>query len=296
MEVDVYTPMATLAILATFLIVTCSGGLFQNRPIFINGVVLLNVLLAICIYANLIGKQLIDVPEVLLEILTKKDRPVLIIFWGVNVAVSILFVVYVVGQGSATTVHRKFFHLTVSLIYISGIIYDPLFLWLCGWLILSIFVIIEVLRYYEVPPWNSHLSNMLVFHDRQDGEVLLTQILLHIGIFLPILIPGSINWRSPKIHLHHFAGVAAVGVGDSFAAIVGSKFGKIHWPGSKKTVEGTIAMATSMAIFLIVTATCINQPVNLVFILLVSTINSAIETFLPNYDNVILPLATYLML
>ncbi|VDO51517.1 unnamed protein product [Brugia timori] len=39
-------------------------------------------------------------------------------------------------------------------------------------------------------------------------------------------------------HLYHFAGVATIGVGDSLAAIIGSKYGRLYWPKSQKTMEG----------------------------------------------------------
>lgn len=45
-----------------------------------------------------------------------------------------------------------------------------------------------------------------------------------------------------------FSGVISVGIGDSAASIIGSKFGKMHWPGSPKTLEGTLAFILSQVI------------------------------------------------
>lgn len=43
------------------------------------------------------------------------------------------------------TGHRKFFHATVSLVVISGFIYEPSFTVLCGHLVIQIFIILEVI-------------------------------------------------------------------------------------------------------------------------------------------------------
>ncbi|VDM79355.1 unnamed protein product [Strongylus vulgaris] len=120
------------------------------------------------------------------------DTYILLAFWSLNVLASICFGVFVTFQGTSSTIHRKFFHVTSSLIFISGLFFDRDFIWLSGWLMFCIFIIIE----------------------------------LDSGIFLPLFL--SPNDKSP--HLYHLAGVAAVGVGDSVAAIVGSTYGTTRWP------------------------------------------------------------------
>lgn len=45
----------------------------------------------------------------------------------------------------ASTTHRKFFHLTASLVAISGLLYDPSFLALSAHLVLQLFIILEVI-------------------------------------------------------------------------------------------------------------------------------------------------------
>lgn len=53
--------------------------------------------------------------------------------------------------------------------------------------------------------------------------------------------PGMKALRPLLPHL----GWITVGVGDSFAAVAGSRFGRYKWPGSSRTVEGTFAMYIS---------------------------------------------------
>ncbi|PIO62713.1 phosphatidate cytidylyltransferase [Teladorsagia circumcincta] len=155
-------------------------------------------------------------------------------------------------------------------------------------------VVSQVLRFFEVPPWKEHLNNFLLpFKDDQDSAVLLTPILLLFGVFLPLFL--SPNDKSPN--LYHLAGVAAVGVGDSMAAIIGSKFGTTKWPRRKKTIEGSVAMAVSIMMFLLVARPfCAFRTSSYIVIVFVSIVLAAIEAFTDNVDNIILPLAGYFLL
>uniref|UniRef100_A0A0K0DG55 dolichol kinase n=1 Tax=Angiostrongylus cantonensis TaxID=6313 RepID=A0A0K0DG55_ANGCA len=196
-----YGPLVELAVVATLMVVVFSLLTSRYHPAFVN---LVNF-----------------------RYFVNPFRYFLLIFWVCNVLASVGFGIFVNAIGRSSTIHRKFFHLTVSMIYLSGIRYDHDFVWLCGWLVFCMFVIVEVLRYFEVPPWKQALNNFfLAMKDEQDSAVLLTPIFLLLGVFLPLFL--SPNERPP--HLYHLAGVAAIGVGDSVAAIVGSQWGKTKWP------------------------------------------------------------------
>lgn len=101
-------------------------------------------------------------------------------------------------------------------------------------------------------------------------------------------------------HLYHFAGVATVGVGDSLSAIVGSLYGHLHWPKSRKTVEGSVAFAIGQFIFSILICLyylkCDIRLYTLLRILLCSLICSLCEALLPAMDNIIVPVVAYLIL
>jgi dolichol kinase len=49
--------------------------------------------------------------------------------------------------------------------------------------------------------------------------------------------------------LAQLSGIISVGVGDSAASIVGSKIGTLKWPGSKRTLEGSIAGLIAQFLF-----------------------------------------------
>ena len=99
----------------------------------------------------------------------------------------------------------------------------------------------------------------LFLDERDSGPLILTHVYLLVGMSLPIwLFPGPC---SPKGILPGagglvpYAGVLAVGVGDTVASMFGSTMGEIRWPGTKKTMEGTatsvFAQIIAVAVFLI---------------------------------------------
>lgn len=86
------------------------------------------------------------------------------------------------------------------------------------------------------------------FQDSQDaGPVVLTHIYLLVGCAAPLWLDRGLAPREAPgpggASLPAYAGLLAVGVGDAFASVVGARFGRLRWPGTRKTVEGTAASA-----------------------------------------------------
>ncbi|KAF7632755.1 hypothetical protein Mgra_00007817 [Meloidogyne graminicola] len=198
-------------------------------------------------------------------------RLCLLLFWLLCAFESILFSIIVnCRKRKANTTDRKFFHLTISLI------------------------VIICFANFRIEPWSAFLDQIfLIFIDGQDShDLILTPIFLLVGMFLPLFLDFSMiyspNW---SLKQRHFAGVLSVGVGDSFAAIVGSSFGRIPWPfrnGTKfiKTIEGSIAMFFAQIIACeLIFGFCSLSPA-LIFSSLTATIAEAYLTF---GDNLIIP-------
>uniref|UniRef100_A0A915DW75 dolichol kinase n=1 Tax=Ditylenchus dipsaci TaxID=166011 RepID=A0A915DW75_9BILA len=77
----------------------------------------------------------------------------LLLFWCMCALASVIFCVLVnVMCQQTTTIHRKFFHLTVSLVAVSGLLYDPLLLAVCAHVLLQIFILLELLRCLRIWP------------------------------------------------------------------------------------------------------------------------------------------------
>lgn len=131
---------------------------------------------------------------------------------------------------------RKIWHFLVLVLIAPFLHMDPDFvkLALAGTVIL--FLIVEMVRYLKLKPFgevlDAHLREFADFRDER-GPIIISYIYLFVGIALPILFDNSV------------VGLVVLGVGDSLASIVGSKWGEIHWSNSSKTLEGTVTFILS---------------------------------------------------
>jgi dolichol kinase len=136
----------------------------------------------------------------------------------------------------STNSRRKIWHFLVLILIAYPLRLDPDFvkLSLSGSLIL--FFVVEMIRYLKLAPFgqvlDSHLREFADWRDEK-GPIIISYIYLFIGITLPILFNNSV------------VGLVVLGVGDSMASIVGSKWGEIKWSRSEKTVEGTMTFVVS---------------------------------------------------
>ena len=86
------------------------------------------------------------------------------------------------------------------------------------------------------------------------------------------------------------SGVISIGIGDSAASIVGSKFGRFKFPGSPKTFEGTLASVLSQIIFVRFFSNLSLTVVSGIAIVAV------VEALTSQVDNVVLPLLLFTFL
>uniref|UniRef100_A0A0N5AD07 dolichol kinase n=1 Tax=Syphacia muris TaxID=451379 RepID=A0A0N5AD07_9BILA len=305
--------LVSSAVLSTLLFALVSYK-FRSKLITVNLLLGINTLFGLYIFSILTHQNLNAIPSLLYNrIFDGTDRSYnfciimiiyfrisILLFWTMCVLASLIFCNYVSYTKYSSTVHRKFFHFTISLVCISGILCDPELLWLSAAIILCGFVILEILRSLRVAPWAEYLDSFcLVFIDKQDSpSLILTPIYLIIGVFLPLFLKPVENTESHS--LFHYAGVLTVGVGDSFAAIIGSIYGRHFWPNSHKTYEGSLAMLLSQIIF----ALCVVWYENMLSldcmkvlrIFASSLVCTIAEAKLHSIDNVILPLIAYFIL
>mmetsp|Transcript_27328 Transcript_27328/g.41986 ORF Transcript_27328/g.41986 Transcript_27328/m.41986 type:complete len:162 (+) Transcript_27328:135-620(+) len=79
--------------------------------------------------------------------------------------------------------------------------------------------------------------------DRNDTTTNITHLALLAGCAGPLWISKYVSTFPPLLP---YAGLIVLGVGDSMGAIVGTTHGRIKWPQSKRTLEGSGAMFISM--------------------------------------------------
>ena len=88
-----------------------------------------------------------------------------------------------------------------------------------------------------------------------------------------------------------------VGIGDSCASIVGSKFGKHKYLDSKKSLEGTLALALSQILTFVLLDYFklfnLYELNNFTFVATSVMLSSFTEAFTNDNDNIVLPIVVY---
>lgn len=207
------------------------------------------------------------------------------------------------NQTSNTSI-RKIFHILILLVFVPGLIYQCTFLFVASGVALAAFILLELMRIIRLEPFAETLQQAVKsFADEKDaGIVAMTPIYLLVGFSLPIWLhpcPCDLTDAAGFELLPLMAGVISVGLGDTAASVIGSKFGHIHWPNSIKTIEGTIA---AFVVQVVVLPLLIYLEFVQFSTLLIAkytatvAINSIVETFTDQVDNLVLPLLTFILL
>ncbi|XP_061703698.1 dolichol kinase [Syngnathoides biaculeatus] len=205
----------------------------------------------------------------------------------------------------ASTVVRKYFHVLAVATFVPGLLYDRQLLHVASVGCLAVFLFLEYVRYFRIKPLGRALRQLLtLFLDERDsGPLILTHVYLLLGMALPVwLFPGGC---APKGTLPGagglvpYAGVLAVGVGDTAASVFGSTLGEIRWPGTKKTVEGTatsvLAQIVGVAVLLIWDA---GVDLNGAYSWILGSVAlvAMLEAYTSQIDNLLLPLYLLILL
>lgn len=151
---------------------------------------------------------------------------------GITVATVIWFLI---TKRQSNTRTRKLFHILIVAIFLPGIIYQCQFLFMTTVLLLALFIVLETARTIELKFVSNALDQAIeLFIDEKDaGIVALTPIYLLVGCSLPLWLHPCpwclINSTNIDV-LPLLSGVLSVGVGDTVASVVGSKYGRNMWP------------------------------------------------------------------
>lgn len=176
---------------------------------------------------------------------------VLIIFAGLIAATGAFCYWHTASKRPTSTALRKSFHLVIVAVFLVGILYQRLVLYLGSGVALCLLLLLEAVRIAKVDNVSEILNDTVKsFVDAQDsGIVALTPIYLLVGSAAPLFLSPVALRGDKEALLPLLSGVLSVGVGDSFAGFVGSLYGRHRWHGSKKSVEGTVANAVSQVVF-----------------------------------------------
>ena len=94
-----------------------------------------------------------------------------------------------------------------------------------------------------------------------------------------------------------FSAILSLGVGDTIASIVGSRFGSSKWPGTDKTMEGTCAAVVFQLVTMgILTSSVTVHYTSWIGILIAVVLTSIVEAFTTQIDNIVLPVFMHTLL
>lgn len=129
---------------------------------------------------------------------------------------------------------RKIFHFLIVLVFVPGLIYQCAFIYVASGIASALLIVLETMRVIQLPPiYNILEHSVKCFIDEKDaGFVALTPIYLLVGCSMPLWLhpcPCDLTDSAGFQLLPLMAGVISVGIGDTAASIVGSKYGKIKW-------------------------------------------------------------------
>ncbi|KAI9208964.1 uncharacterized protein BJ171DRAFT_487981 [Polychytrium aggregatum] len=202
------------------------------------------------------------------------------------------------AKGSPTSaqlnMRRKFYHALAILLFVPGYLLEPVFMHIAFSVALSGTFFVEYLRYFRVWPWG-HAIELFLRHfidSRDAGPAVLAHIYLLVGCAVPVWLNSLAMDRKLALGL---GGMLTIGVGDSMASIVGKRFGRHRWPGTKKTMEGTAAYIVSvLVVYQAVSMLLAPEDRIPIFGLAVSTLTGAmLEAVSDQNDNIMIPAYTF---
>ena len=229
---------------------------------------------------------------------------ILIIYWIILLALAIVIVVWRTDNNkknqqmfAPNIIIRKLFHFIAVLIFVPGIFFHPEFMKVASAVAVIVMSVTEYVRIFQIYPFGNIVHKYLIaFVDEKDaGIVILTHIYLLLGFSVPVwLFP--FNSQHNLCILAPYAGVISLGVGDAFASIFGTIYGKLRLPGAKKTFIGTLACFLSQIVASVVILALYSPNFSLSKLLtmfLGILFVSLMEAITSQVDNLILPPILY---
>lgn len=193
---------------------------------------------------------------------------------------------------------RKYFHLVATVLCAPTILVNIRFMALVFAVVLSVMVVLEALRMSDVSFVCDAMDPFMKRYvdDRDEGAAVLTHIYLLTGCALPVFFTYFVlrGLFSASGLLIALSGVSVTGLGDAAASYCGVHFGRHRWPGSKKTLEGTLGMVFMVLVFQVLCLRYVGfhnlSSASWVRLVLADCLVSLLEARTDQIDNLFLPL------
>ncbi|KAK0626542.1 hypothetical protein B0T14DRAFT_510288 [Immersiella caudata] len=186
-------------------------------------------------------------------------RLILSAYWVAIIIVG-LAVVFSLSPIFEVDTRRKVFHFMMVAMFLPTIFVDPAYIALALSLMLTIFLLLDLLRASQLPPLSKPIATFLTpYVDGRDlrGPVVISHIFLLIGCAIPLWLSLAAlprtgdgyltGWEIPTRDVSMVSGVVCVGLGDAAASLIGRRWGHRKWLwGGGKSIEGSIAFAVAV--------------------------------------------------
>ena len=194
---------------------------------------------------------------------------------------------------------RKGFHIMAVVMFVPALAFQTDFLRISFALALGIFILVEAIRVWRIPPLGEKIQTFLkAFTDSRDSDVLIiSHFSLLLGCAIPIWLSSTIAKDRP---LAAYAGIVSLGIGDTMASLVGYNFGSMRLSRlSKKTWEGTIAGIVSIvgaSVLLSYMPPTFSLAGQVGSMAIAATCAGLVEAFTSQLDNAFVPIVYYSLL
>lgn len=284
----------------------------KNSSISMDVCLSLISVIFVCLWIDIILRSKndnINIFNIVYDVLFENNHYLILLYWIIMLIIGFIITplpdIKQIDRKSVM-ITRKYFHGWALVLFIPILFYDNEFLSLSLCVALLVFIIVESIRTYNIFNISSFIELYCrpFLDERDSGALILTHIWLLIGCSLPLWI-ANIKFRYHEnysqlpnekmllFNMYCACGIIVLGVGDAMAATIGSKYGKINWPSTNKTIEGSIAgVISTIAIFIIFfQIKSFNQHFYLLCNLcLIIVLTFTLEAITKQIDNLYLPL------
>lgn len=197
--------------------------------------------------------------------------------------------------GQTNSYARKVFHGAISVVFMTGYLQDIQFTEFAAGGMVTVMVILEAIRSWQLWPFGGRIEQVCrALRGSWDNRYLtISHIYLLVGVMLPLwLLPADIDQDKSMLS----SGLISVGIGDTFAAIIGSQFGTTYFDSLKsgKTIEGFFGNAAAMILFRLLWVGYLGFVEEFSFIM-AALFTAFFELTSSDCDNLILPLIMILL-